>query len=396
MESLSNSVSRRDAIKVGLIAGTGFVYACKSVGGGSSALSEPATTGPLIHFIQITTDNRVRYLMPWSESGQGIDTGLAALIGEELNLDIREIEIDYGNASIPEDKSYRHQPSFTGASQTIRTSFDSLRLAAAAYGEMLRSAAATKLNVPFDECILEKKHVIHKKSGASATFGSLATAALALPIPDAPRLKMPPYQFIGKSIKRLNCTNKVNGTAVYGIDGEVPGMLNATMIHSPFVGGKFESMDDSAVRSMPGIIAVVPTPFGVGVVADKIWQAMDAAAKLASKIKWSNPQPQLSSASLVERNKERLQNGRSLVAESKGNFANSFSRASKKIEGTYQAPYLPHLTLEPQNCIADVRANGTCEIWAPSQDPYRGSKLASEITGFAETQIKVNVTLARV
>ena len=223
-------------------------------------------------WVHIADNNTVTLLSARSEMGQGVYTSMPMLIAEELNIDIRKIKV----AIAPPGKAYVNAllgAQITGGSTSVREGWESLRIAGAQVREMLISAAAYKWRVDRSTLRAENGRVLGA-GGKSATYGELASAAAMLPVPEKVALKDPKdFTIVGQRVKRLDTPAKVNGTAEFGIDVKLPGMVYASLEQCPVIGGTVKSFDASKARAMPGVIDVVQIPDGVAVVADTYWHA---------------------------------------------------------------------------------------------------------------------------
>lgn len=391
---LNESISRRTVLQVGAAAAGALVVSCRHFAKPNSAVKDdPLAPGPrnlLAAYLELGADGKIRFITTRSESGQGIGGGFAVLIAEELDVDPGSIEIVYAGVNNRIPVLSKLEKRATGGSSSMRAFYLPVRQTAAAARDMLIAAAAASWQVPASECQVKEGAVVHSSSQRTATFASLAAPAALVPVPLNPGLKdAANFKFIGKTNKRLEVIAKSTGAAVYGIDVKVEGMLAATVVHCPFLGGELQSVNDAVARQQPGVKDVVRTPYGVAVVADTYWHAVAAARRLV--LQWSQTTTE-SSATILAKQKQLVESP-GMVAANAGDFATAFAQAPKKVEAAYQTQYLPHTTLEPQNCTAWVKADGTCEIWAPTQSPSGAASTAAAILGVDESKIKVNLTL---
>src|SRR3982751_6724658 len=249
-------------------------------------------------WVHIADDYTITLLSARSEMGQGVYTSMPMLIAEELNVDIRKIKV----AIAPPGKVYTNAllgAQITGGSTSVRDGWEKLRIAGAQVRMMLVSAAAAKWNVDASTLKAENGMVIGP-NGKKATYGSLAEAASKLPVPEKGALKDPKdFTVIGKPTKRLDTPSKVNGTAEFGIDVKLPGMVIASLEQCPVIGGTVKSVDASKAKAMPGVVDVVQIPDGVAVVADTFWHARKAREALV--IEWDEgPGAALSDKSMLD------------------------------------------------------------------------------------------------
>jgi len=254
----------------------------------------------------------------------------------------------------------------------------------------LIAAAAQTWGVEPTSCRAEAGAVIHAPSNRRLTYGALAQRAAALPVPADVQLKDPKdWHLAGKPTKRLDTRFKVNGTAQFGIDVRVPGMLTAVVARSPVFGGKVSSFDATAAKAIPGVRHVVQISSGVAVVGDGYWPAKQGRDAL--KVSWDEgPVAQVSSASISSLFAQRAtQDG--AVARHDGDAVAALAGAAQRVEAVYEMPFLAHATMEPMNCTAHVRADGV-DIWAPTQFQTGVQMIGGQIGGIAPEKVAVHTT----
>jgi isoquinoline 1-oxidoreductase subunit beta len=269
----------------------------------------------------------------------------------------------------------------TGGSSSVRgTGKHGMAVAGAAAKAMLIEAAASRWQVPASECVAKLSRVTHSASGKSATFGELAAAASKLDPPVHPVMKdKATYTLIGQSIPRIDIPSKVNGTAQYGIDVKLPGMLYAAVNASPVFGGKLTSVDTSAAAKMPGVKSVVKLDDAVAVVADSYWRARKALASLQPQFS-DGGNGAVSTDSIFAAQVAALA-GKDLSRSTHvGKGAEALTSTARNIQAEYRVPYVAHATMEPMNATARV-ADGRCEVWAGVQDPLSARKVAAKAAG---------------
>ena len=343
-------------------------------------------------WIRIGADESVVLYMSQAEMGQGIRTGLAQVLAEELEADWNRIRLENAPVAAPYQITIRgFSGQFTAASSSMTLLYEPLRNAGAGAREMLTEAAARDWQVPAAECVARNGFISHKASGRKLSYGKLAAAASTLPIPGNPKLKSRgEFRYIGKPLRRLDTPSKTNGSAMFGIDVRVPDMLHAAIRHCPVFGGKITGYNEQLVKSMPGVRAVVPTQDALIVVAENYWQARAAAQALELNVD-PGPAGGMSSDTLWAALRGGLDTGAPLVARADGDVARALSGAVRTIEAEYMVPYLAHAAIEPVNCTADVRSDG-CTIWAPTQGPARVKATLANMLKLPPEAIKVNVT----
>ena len=349
-----------------------------------TALPNTAING----WVRVAGDNSVTIICHRSEMGQGTYTSMPMLVAEELEVDLRRVKIEMAGA----DPIYINAllgGQLTGGSTSVRDAFDGLRKAGAQARMMLIAAAAQEWKIPEADCRADNGMVL-SKGGKKLFYGQLAPKAALLPPPKDVKLKdAKAWKIIGKPVKRLDTPAKVTGKAEYGIDVQLPGMLIASLAQCPVLGGKPLSVDDAKAKSMPGVKAVVKIDDGVAVVATSFWQAK--SARDALNITWDNGKgATLSSAGISQGLKDALAKPAATLKKT-GDVVAAMAGAAKKIEASYELPFLAHATMEPMNFTADVRADG-CDIYGPTQFPQLAEGVAMQITGFPKEKVKVHTT----
>ncbi len=340
-------------------------------------------------WLRIGTDDSVLVIVDRSEMGQGVTTALPMLLAEELEADWTKIRFEFA----PADKAYINQlfgMQGTGGSSSVRAAWKPLREAGARARSVLIAAAAQTWGVEPASCRAEAGAVIHAATNRRLTYGALAQPAAALPVPADVQLKDPKdWRLAGKPTKRLDTRFKVNGTAQFGIDVRVPGMLTAVVARSPVFGGKVGSFDATAAKAIPGVRHVVQISSGVAVVGDGYWPAKQGRDTL--KVSWDEgPVAQVSSASISSLFAQRAtQDG--AVARHDGDAVAALAGAAQRVEAVYEMPFLAHATMEPMNCTAHVRADGV-DIWAPTQFQTGVQMIGGQIGGIAPEKVAVHTT----
>lgn len=285
------NVSRRSFLGVtagALMLGVGFRTEARAQAEGAAALApKPGTR--VAAFLEIRADDTVRLLSPFMEGGQGINTGLAQTIGEELDLDPKKFAVEC--APPGPDYAVVNGLRLTGGSFSTRSSYAAMRRLGATAREMLLRAAAAKLAVEQESLTTDDGRVVHRASGRVFGYGELAAAALALvPREDVPLKDPKDFRWIGRPVARLDMRDKSTGRAVYAIHLKVEGMLHAAVVHAPHFGTEPEAIANEAeVGAMPGVHAVHRLPGTVAVTADSWWRARKAAEAL--KVAWTAPAP---------------------------------------------------------------------------------------------------------
>ena len=342
-----------------------------------------ATANKMNAFVHVGTDDMVTLFIHKSEMGQGTVTSLAQLLAEELDCDWNKVRTEFA----PVSREYGGMQGVFG-SASIRSSYDSLRRAGAAAREMLVESAAARWGVDKGTLQVENSRVINPASGAALTFGALAEAASKVTPPATPALKDPAaYRLVGKPVKRLDTARKTDGSAEFGLDVRLPGMLYAVVARCPVFGGKVKSFNAAKAQTVPGVKQVVAISNGVAVVADNTWNAM--MGKRALVIEWDEGKVAgVDTPSITRAFIEKMsQNG--AEARKVGDAAGALASSAKKIEATYEVPFLAHAPMEPLNATADVKPDH-CAIYASTQGQSAAQQIAARVTGLKPEQIEVH------
>jgi isoquinoline 1-oxidoreductase beta subunit len=269
---------------------------------------------------------------------------------------------------------------------SIRTSWDSLRKAGASAREMLIAAAAQKWAVDQSQCRAENGFVVN--GALRLSYGSLADAAGKLTPPASVALKdASAFKLIGTSPKRLDTPAKVDGSAKFGIDVRLPGMLYAVLQRCPVFGGKVAGFDAAKAKAVPGVKDVVAISNGVAVIADNTWSAMQG--KRALSVHWDEGAMAQTSSRSIREMMIDLVSKPGAIARKEGDGAAALSGAARSLNAVYEAPYLAHAPMEPLNCVAHVRAD-SCEVWASTQIQTSAQQTAAKITGLSPKNVQVH------
>ena len=335
-------------------------------------------------WIRIDPDESVILTIWRSEMGQGVRTSLAMLLAEELEADWRRIKLVQASPG----------PDFddigTGGSDSIRSSWRSLRQAGAAAREMLATAAATRWKVDRATCTAANSFIIHTPSGRRVSYGTLVGDAAKLPLPENPPLKnASDYKIIGQRTPRVDGRDIVGGKARYGIDIRIPGMAYASLERPPWIGAKPKRMQEEKARAVRGVRAVVKISKGIAVVADTTWAAIKGRTLLA--VEWNDPPPDAFNSGAHAKRLESASREPGFVTREE-NAPPGTGPVAQTIDATYYYPFYAHAPVETMNCVADVQEN-RCTIWAPTQAPNRLQKQVAQLLGIAPANVQVNVTL---
>jgi isoquinoline 1-oxidoreductase beta subunit len=360
--------------------------------------ADKAALSPSV-YLGIDADGTVHIVTHRSEMGTGIRTSLPMVAADELDADWARVKIVQGIG----DARYGDQN--TDGSKSIRDFFDAFRQAGASARAMLIQAAAAQWGVPAAECATGLHEVVHKASGRKAPYGSLVMAAAQLPVPKAETLTLKPrsaWRYIGKDRPMYDLADIVHGTAVFGMDAKVDGMLHASIERPPVLGATLKSVDDTAALAVKGVRQVVrldppklPLLFqplgGVAVIADSTWAAMQGRKKL--KIEWDlGPHAAYDSARYKESLLAAVKTP-GKVARSRGDVDAVFAKGNEKVvEASYYVPHHAHATMEPPVAVADFR-DGTLTAWAPVQNPQAAQDTVAAALGIDKKHVICHVTL---
>lgn len=405
MSDLRN-LTRRRFLEVTSVVGGGLVVGCQigkgtgpaaapagAAAGAASADASAATAVASDAFkpnawIEIGRDGAITLTCPRNEMGQDVHTALAMLLAEELEVDPREVRV----VQAPVDPSvYTNSllgAQITGGSTSIRDAWEPLRRGGATARTLLVAAAAARWNVPASECRAENAQVLHPKHG-SLRYAELAEAAVSVPVPDPASIALKPasaFRVIGKPLPRLDGADKARGKARYGIDVVLPGMLHAALAPCPVLGGTVASFDAETAKKRPSVRAIVDLGEGVAVVADHYFTARSALADLA--IQWNEGPGASVDDGSIQSALEHATGTPGAVVKQAGDSNTALAR-NMAISARYSTQLLAHMTLEPQNCVARVGAEGV-EVWASTQFPQGAQAIAAEAAGVAPERVRVH------
>ncbi len=359
-----NKQTRREFIKVcSLTAGGIFLVAYVPIGctdSDENADLDPNILSPSA-YLKIDSDGIVTVYVHRTEMGQGIQTALPMIVAEELEVNWKDIRIEQA------DGDWKYGDQMTTGSRSIRLSYDPFKIAGATAREMLIIAASVKWGINSNDCFAKNGFVQNKINDDRFSYGELVSDAAKLPVPQNIKLKDPgDYKIIGKRIKRVDTPAKLYGTAKFGMDIIVPGMVYATVKRSPILGGNVKSFNASKAKSIKGVLDAFQISSGVAVIADSSWNAIKGQEAL--EIDWNpGPNSNVSNESIRQSFLEKL-NGEGFEIEKIGEPDNSSSGDETTLDSVYELPFLAHAAMEPVNCVASVM-DDKAEIWAPTQNP---------------------------
>jgi isoquinoline 1-oxidoreductase beta subunit len=385
-------LSRRDFLNATAVAGSGLILALTLPGrsGMSKSAAAAQAGGQMNAWLKIARDNSITIIVDRSEMGQGVYTALPMLLAEELEIDFSAIRVEaapVGDAYINPGNGGQ----VTGTSNSVQDAWDKLRMAGATARTMLILTAAKRWRVDPAACVA-KNGMVSGPQGKMQSYGELADSAAKQPIPKNVKLKAKSnFQIIGKPRARIDTPGKVDGSAEFGLDVKLPGMLHAALAQCPVLGGKMEQLDSSAADKMPGVRKILPTASGVVVVADHFWQALKA--RNALRITWDpGPNANLDNAAIYAQLEKTAASDAGLSARADGDAQAAFKSAKQRLSAAYYLPLLAHATMEPMNCTADVKAGG-CDLYVGTQVQQVAQTTAATAAGLLPAQVRVYTTL---
>jgi isoquinoline 1-oxidoreductase beta subunit len=395
----TSAVNRRDFLKTSTAGGAALVigfHLSLSAFADQAQEQEKKPVNPFDAWVRITPDNRVTLILGKSEMGQGVYTSLPMILAEELCVDWKEVQVEQAPTN---PKIYDLG---TGGSGSVNGSWLPLRQAGAAAREMLIAAAAKKWQVTPDTCKAKNGYVVHGHPERSFRFGELIGDASQLSIPNLYKvpLKNPDdFTIVGRDVHRLDTASKSNGSARFGIDSRLPGMLYAVIARCPVFEGKVASFDATKAKAVPGVRDVfeikisgrgASTTGGVAVLADNSWAAIQG--RKALEVEWD--EGAAAKESSEELHKQFLENaskpGR--ILRNDGDTDAALSTSPKKLEAVYELPFAAHACMEPMNCTVHIRPD-SAEAWVPTQAPQWAQAVIAEAAKLPPETVAVHTTL---
>lgn len=356
-----SKLNRRAFLKVSGM--TGLTIAVSGIGSSCTRTTsiEEAEQNWLA-WLNIDHQGEITIQVPRTELGQGTTTGLAMLVAEELDADWSKVHV----RPAPMDEQFG--PQRTEASHGIRLNWTMMRQLGAIARLQLLAAAAGYWRIDPATCITNSSNVVHESSNRSLSYGELVTAAAEIPLPDHVDLKQPKdFKLIGKPVARIDIPAMTNGSLKYAADITLPGLLIASVLHSPKLGGHVAAIDDEATLTIPAVKQTVNLKDAVAVVAEDYWSAEQGLKAL--KVRWTPPdQPALGEDAMWQLLKqESEQHGKPVYQ--RGNIEALSTNNNEVITQEYRLPYYAHACMETMTCVANVKGH-SCEIWASTQDPW--------------------------
>jgi isoquinoline 1-oxidoreductase subunit beta len=395
-------MTRRQFVSLTTLAGSGLTLGlmlpgCSSKPGasvGSSSAAKPLA----MPFVRIAPDDTVTVICKHLEAGQGVWTGLPAIVAEELDAAWGQMRVVSAPAEVPTYGNLAFDPKGrmqgTGGSTAVANSWMQLRRAGATARAMLVQTAAQRWGVPAGEIAVSEGVVTHAASGRKASFGELADGAAHVPVPKDVTLKDPSgFTLIGRgNLPRLDSRAKSSGKQTYAIDVELPGMMTAVVLRPPRFGGKLASFDASKAKAVPGVVDVVAIPRGIAVVGRDLWSAKKGRDLL--QVQWDESAAEKRGTRELLTEYRRLAAGeKAVMASSRGDVDAALRHAHRVIEAEFEFPYLAHAPMEPLTAVCRLTA-GHCEIWAGDQFQTIDQMNAAKATGLQPHQVSINTLAA--
>jgi isoquinoline 1-oxidoreductase subunit beta len=364
-------------------------------------LSEEDAADPVHPYIRIRGDGTIIVFSSQIEMGQGIHTGLATIVAEELDADFESIRVVNAANGRHGDRDVYGNPEFggilqiTGGSNSTKGFWGTYRLIAAKARARLVAAAAEQWAVPANE--IEVEHgVLRHRSGSTATFAALATRAEQLPIPeDLEPKRKPDYKLIGnEGRRRIDAPDKILGRTQYTIDVSVPGLLTAVVLHPPRFGATVAEIDEQAAREVDGVVDIVQIEEGIAVIGETLDDAHRGLRALV--VTWDDTHAERrTSEELAAEHRRLVESGEgAVVAIDDGDVDSVIGEAFYAIDALYEVPYLAHTPMEPNNAVCHMRDDGILEVWASTESPEYTTLAASTAASIEPQQVRVNVTYA--
>ena len=348
-------------------------------------------------FVHVAPDGLVTIVCHRSEMGQGIRSSLPVLIADELGADMARVKVIQADG----DPAYGDQN--TDGSNSVRGIYEDMRRAGATARQMLVATAAKRWKVSPDTCEASDHVVLHRPSRRTLGFGDLALEAGKRPVPRPADVKLRPREelrHVGKPLPLLDGPAYVNGSAVFGADIRLPGMLTAVIARPPIVGARVSKYDAREALAIPGVKRVIELPApkapydfqawgGIAVLADNTWAAMRGRAAL--EILWNEGENATYDSEQYRQTLSRSVQAPGKVLRSVGDAEAALATAARVVEAEYHVPHLSHVPMEPPVAVARVKG-GTCEIWAPTQHPQAARETAAKVLGLPPEKVTVHVT----
>ncbi len=380
------SFSRRGFLKATAAATGGFLVGWQWPAA-AAPTGLPAAFNP---FVRVDTDGTVTMISKHLDKGQGVTTGLTTLIAEEMDADWAQMRVDFAPADTATYKNLLFGVQGTGGSTAMANSWMQYRKAGAAARAMLVEAAAKRWGVDPGAIRIEAGRV--RAGDREAGFGELAQAAAAVTPPSDPALKAPEaFRLIGQQVPRLDSPAKTDGSLTFPIDLQRDDLLVAVMAHPPRFGATLLAVDDTAARAVPGVVDVVKTPRGLGVIATGFWAATKGREALS--LEWDSSKAETRSSAQMFADYAALAGRSGAKPARQDGDVDAALKAARVIEARFEFPFLAHAAMEPMDCVAQLHPD-RCEIWTGSQLQTVDQQVVAGITGLARDQVIIHTQFA--
>jgi len=397
MKSFDRPLSRRQV----MIGAAGLSFAIAIEGPVKAATLASERSGKALSpWVSISTDGTITIMSAATEMGQGSMTSLPLIIAEELDADWSRVRI----VPAPVNEQIYGNPGFggmmyTAGSNAVTSYYRPLRTLGAQVRRVLLANAARKLGVPVEELTTEPSVVVHTKSSRKLSYGDIA--AFAEVPAKAPEIKPEElktsggFRLIGKDVMRVELPSKVNGSATYGIDIQVPGMLYGAVLRAAVEGSVPDKIDDAKAKAVPGVTAVVRLPHGVGVIAETAWAAFSGRQAMIESVTWTrtgtawgfDSDKAVESFAADAKNLSRAARDWS----GQGNAPGEFQKAAAVVDAEYRCDYAYHAQMEPLNAVASVSPAGDAvEIWAGTQSQTTATEAPAKLLGIPRDKVKLH------
>lgn len=384
-----STFSRRDFLKVTGTAAGGFMVGFPMLSMGLNNPHEAATNvnAEINAWLIIEPDESILIRVAKAEMGQGVMTSLPMFIADELEADWRKIRVEYADVNRSVLRGQLYGSMLTADSNSVSDSREMLHLAGAEARERLIKAAAETWGVRTEDCYADYGRIYQNGSSDSLGYGEIAGLAAEVSVANV-KIKSPEYySLLGLATPRLDVPAKVDGTAVFGIDVRVPGMVYATVLHNPVIGSGLQSLRFNAIRNLPGVIRALRLDDSVAIVAETFWQAKKAADALP--IYWKSNESNKRFDDTIKREFFEEFSRRGEVLSRKGDIDQLLDDAERSIESDYYVPYLAHAPLEPLNCTVHVQED-RADVWVGHQDPEAVMDVVAQMTGLSRFKVYVH------
>ncbi len=396
-------LTRRQFLKLTTLAGSGLTLGivlpgCGPRTGSAGGAGTGATPGGTLAmpFVRVAPDNTVTVICKHLEAGQGVWTGLPAILAEELDASWEQMRVESAPALVPQygNLAMGGKIQLTGGSTAVANSWQQLRQAGATARAMLVSAAAAQWSVPVSEITVSEGVVAHERSARKASFGELAGSAAKQPVPADVHLKDPSaFRIIGREkLPRLDSRAKSTGKEQFAIDVMLPGMMTAVVMRPPRFGAKVSSFDATRAKAVAGVVEVVQIPRGVAVVGRDMWSARKGREALS--VVWDESAAEKRGTRELIRDFRALAHGQEAASVARrGNVDAALAHATHRVQGEFEFPYLAHAPMEPLTAVCRLGTD-KCEIWAGCQFQTIDQANAAVAVGLKPEQVVINTLAA--